>query len=74
MVTIEYRMPSNFGGFHILRTAVHLNVDAERNVWQLDFRGDSDDQDRETITKAMRSETWNAAAGKSNGKGKGNSR
>jgi len=51
-----------------MRTDIHLNVDEETNSWKLDFRGDTDDQDRETIVKAMKSKPWDAASGKNKGK------
>ena len=70
IVTIEYQMPSSFGGIYTVRTAVHLNVDEETNSWKLDFRGDTDDQDRETIAKAVQSETSDTDSGKSDGNGK----
>lgn len=69
VVTIEYQMPSSFGGVYAVRTDVHLNVDEETNTWKLDFRGDTDDQDQETIAKAMQSETSDTASGGSS-KGK----
>ena len=53
IVTIEYQMPSSFGGIYAVRTDVHLNVDEETNTWKLDFRGDTDDQDRETIIESL---------------------
>jgi len=69
VVTIDYRMPSNFGGVYNIRTQVHLNVDEESNTWKLDFRGDTDDQDRESITKAMQANASTATGGVGGGKG-----
>ncbi len=66
IVTIEYQMPSSFGGSYAIRTSVHLNVDEVSNTWKLDFRGDSDNQDRESITKAMELEI---SADRSNSEG-----
>ncbi len=63
-------MPSSFGGIYAVRTDVHLNVDGETNTWKLDFRGDTDDQDREAITKAAQSETSDTASGESDGNAK----
>ncbi len=57
IVMIQYQIPSSYGGFYTLRTPVHLNVDEESNTWKLDFRGDTDDQERKNIVKAMKSET-----------------
>ncbi|MHA1165993.1 MAG: hypothetical protein ACTSP0_10505 [Alphaproteobacteria bacterium] len=68
VVTIEYQLPSSFGSAYAMRTDIHLNVDEETNSWKLDFRGDTDDQDRETIVKAMKSKPWDAASGKNKGK------
>ncbi len=68
IVTIEYQMPSSFGDIYTVRTDVYLGVDEETNTWKLDFRGDTDDQDRETIIKAMQSETSNTASDGSSGK------
>ncbi|MDP6692243.1 MAG: hypothetical protein QF384_22330 [Alphaproteobacteria bacterium] len=65
VVTIDYRMPSNFGGVYNIQTQVHLNVDEESNTWKLDFRGDTDDQDRESIAKAMQAAASTATGGKS---------
>lgn len=70
IVTIEYQMPSSFGSIYTVRTDVHLNVDKETNTWKLDFRGDTDDQDRATVAKAMRSETSDTPSGRSDGEGK----
>jgi hypothetical protein len=65
VITIEYRMPTSFGGVYNVRTRIHLNVDQASNTWKLDFRGDSDDQSRESIIKAARSGTFDPATGKS---------
>ena len=70
IVTIEYQMPSSFGSVYTVRTDVHLNVDRQTNTWKLDFRGDTDDQDRATVAKAMQSETSDTPSGTSNGGGK----
>jgi hypothetical protein len=70
VVTIEFRMPSSFGDSYNVRTRVFLNVDEETNRWKLDFRGDTDDQDRESIAKAMQSETFDPASGNSSSTGK----
>ena len=72
VVTIEYRMPTSFGDSYNVRTRVYLNVDKETNSWKLDFRGDTDDQDRESITKAVQSKTLSSASGSSSGTGKEN--
>jgi hypothetical protein len=68
-VVIEYQMPSSFGDSYSERTDVHLNLDEETNTWKVDFRGDSDDQDRETIANTMQSETADTTPERSNGKG-----
>jgi hypothetical protein len=65
VVTIEFLMPSSFGNAYRMRTQVHLNVDENSNRWKLDFRGDTDDQDRKSILKAAKSESFDAASGKS---------
>ncbi len=70
IVTIEYQMPSSFGNKYSIRTPIHLNIDEESNSWKLDFRGDTDDQDRETIAKVTPSETSEIASGGGNSKGK----
>ncbi len=70
IVTIEYKMPSSFGGIYAVRTPVHLNLDQERNTWKLDFRGDTDDQDRESIAKTNQLEILDTASGGSNSKAK----
>ena len=73
VVTIVYRMPSSFGGAYDVRTRVHLNVDEVSNNWKLDFRGDTDDQDREAILKTAKSESWDTASGQpASGDGGGN--
>ncbi|MCP4326927.1 MAG: hypothetical protein GY791_00610 [Alphaproteobacteria bacterium] len=64
IVTIEYEMPSSFGGIYTVRTDVHLNLDEETNTWKLDFRGDTDDQGRDAIANAVQSETSDAPSGK----------
>jgi hypothetical protein len=69
IVTIEYQMPSSFGSIYTVRTDVHLNVDQETNTWKLDFRGDTDDQEREAIARAMRLESLDTASGMSDGEG-----
>ncbi len=68
IVTIEYQMPSSFGGIYTMRNPVHLNVDEDSNSWTIDFRGDTDDQDRETIAKAMQLKKLNPESGRSDGK------
>ena len=68
IVTIEYQMPSSFGGIYTMRNPVHLNIDEDSNIWKLDFRGDSDDQNRETITKTAPSESFDPESGRDDSK------
>lgn len=56
-VTIEYEMSSSFGDSYTLSTVVPLVIDEETNTWKIDFRGDSDDQDMESIVSAYQKET-----------------
>ncbi len=58
VVLIEYQLASSFGGFITMRDPVHLNVDEESNTWKVDFRGDTDDQDRETIAKTVKPQNF----------------
>lgn len=51
-VTIEYKMASMFGDAYTAGTVIPLNVDEETNTWRIDFKGDTDDQDKATIQKA----------------------
>ncbi len=50
-VTIEYMMASSFGGTYKVSSVILLNVDEETNTWKIDFRGDTDDQDKDKIAK-----------------------
>ena len=68
IVIIEYKLASSFGGSIAVRDPVHLNVDKDSNTWKVDFRGNTDDQDRETITKAMQSKLSNTGKGASDSK------
>jgi hypothetical protein len=61
IVGIEYQMPSSFGGTYSVQANVYLTVDDETQTWKLDFRGDTDDQDREKIANAMQSNSSETA-------------
>ena len=50
-VVIEYELSSLFGGAYAVNAVVPLTVDEETNVWKVDFRGDTDNQDLDKIKK-----------------------
>ncbi|MEO5348773.1 MAG: hypothetical protein H7836_03910 [Magnetococcus sp. YQC-3] len=50
-VTISYRMPSLFGNGYTVSDTLFLVVDAGSNTWKVDFTGESDAQDVETMKK-----------------------
>ncbi len=63
VVLIEYQLASSFGGSITMRDPVHLNVDDESNTWKVDFRGDTDDQDRGAIAKTIQLENSSVGLG-----------
>lgn len=50
-VQIEYKMASQFGGTYTVSDLLFLVVDAETNTWKVDFTGESDAQDVDTLKK-----------------------
>lgn len=50
-VTIAYRMPSLFGEGYTVNDTLYLVVDAGSNTWKVDFTGESDAQDVDTMKK-----------------------
>lgn len=50
-VTIAYEMASAFGGSYTVNAVIPLNVDADSNAWKVDFKGDTDDQNLDTIKR-----------------------
>jgi len=63
-VTIAYKMASMFGDAYSVSTVIPLNVDEETNTWKIDFKGDTDDQDLDTIRASYESEQSKAALAK----------
>lgn len=48
IVTIEYSVPSSFGGDYVVETDINLIVDEKTKSWKIDFAGDTyDSQDSE---------------------------
>lgn len=48
-VTVEYKVPSMFGGGYTVRNLIPLNVDEATNSWRIDFTGETDTQTLATV-------------------------
>ncbi len=51
MVAISYKMASSFGGHYTVNELIPLILDKKTNAWMVDFTGETDDMDREAVTK-----------------------
>lgn len=45
VVTIEYAIPSAFGGDFVSRSEIHLDLDKATNTWKIDFTGETYDSE-----------------------------
>ncbi|MCF6210282.1 MAG: hypothetical protein L3K24_06355 [Gammaproteobacteria bacterium] len=50
-VAISYKMASSFGGHYTVNEVIPLTLDKKTNSWKVDFTGETDDMDREAVTK-----------------------
>lgn len=53
VVSIEYKMASMFGAGYTMSDELNLVVDEGSDVWKVDFTGESDAQDVETLKKKV---------------------
>lgn len=66
-VTIEQEMGSSFGSSYKVKSVIPLLVDAETNVWKIDFRGDTDEQDLAKIKQGYEAKSSEQASVKGTG-------
>ncbi|MBI5682296.1 MAG: hypothetical protein HZC45_03875 [Deltaproteobacteria bacterium] len=52
VVTIEYTIPSAFGGDFVSRSELHLNLDKTTSTWKIDFTGETYDNQVGQAAKA----------------------
>ena len=50
-VAISYKMASSFGGYYTVNEVIPLVLDKKTNSWKVDFTGETDGMDRETVTE-----------------------
>lgn len=51
MVPISYKMASSFGGYYTVNETIPLTLDIKSNSWKVDFTGETDGMDRETVSE-----------------------
>jgi len=56
LVTINYKLPSSFGGEFAVQEVVPLNVDPATHTWKVDFTGDSYGMQKDEAIAASKSE------------------
>lgn len=50
-VAISYKMASSFGGSYTVNEVIPLILDKKTNSWKVDFTGETDGMDKETVTE-----------------------